>query len=149
MQPAISYPGDPDGTDGVVREGLSAPALEPAAVACHDIVVHVEHNLAGGACAEQGQVWEIDANGIPDTQNPMLVGDDEVSSGGTGNIPGGGRLLPLGDVQQRRDRRELGRRVVRRRLPDDDDLQPAAVEPGRRNAQDRAGCSSPTWRATS
>ena len=34
-------------------------------------------------------MWEIDpSTGIPDTLNPMLVGDDEVSSGGTGNIPG-------------------------------------------------------------
>jgi hypothetical protein len=34
---------------------------EPAAVACHDIVVlHMGHNIAGGACAEQGQVWNID-----------------------------------------------------------------------------------------
>jgi hypothetical protein len=57
-------------------------------VACHDIVVHVEHRIAGGACAEQGQVWEIDENGIPDTEHPMAVMDDEVSSGGTGQIPG-------------------------------------------------------------
>ena len=44
--------------------------------------------MAGGACAEQGQVWEIDENGIPDTENPMSIGDDEVSSGGTGQFPG-------------------------------------------------------------
>ena len=43
----------------------------------------MEHNIAGAACAEQGQVWEIDpATGIPDTENPMLVGDDEVSWAG-------------------------------------------------------------------
>ena len=85
--PVISYPGDPDGRMDWTEKGLTG--LEPAAVACHDIVVHMEHNLAGGACAEQGQVWEIDpATGIPDTANPMLVGDDEVSSGGTGQIPG-------------------------------------------------------------
>ncbi len=71
------------------EKGLCPPAFEPAAVACHDIVVHVEENMAGAACAEQGQVWEIDpANGIPDTANPVSVIDDEVSSGGTGNIPG-------------------------------------------------------------
>ncbi|MGH3032940.1 MAG: hypothetical protein ACRDON_00095, partial [Gaiellaceae bacterium] len=88
-QPAISYPGDPDGRMEWCEKGLCSPAFEPAAVACHDIVVHLEHNLAGGACAEQGQVWEIDpSTGVPDTENPMLVGDDEVSSGGTGNIPG-------------------------------------------------------------
>ena len=44
---------------GLAEKGLHA-ALEPAAVACHDIVTHMEHNIAGGACAEQGQVWEID-----------------------------------------------------------------------------------------
>jgi hypothetical protein len=101
-QQPISYPGDPDGKiDWCERsvilddptpggcEALSAVVgLEPAAVACHDIMVHVEHRLAGAACAEQGQVWNIDENGIPDTANPTLIGDDEVSSGGTGDIPG-------------------------------------------------------------
>jgi hypothetical protein len=34
-------------------------------------------------------VWEIDpATGLPDTENPMLVGDDKVTSGGSGQIPG-------------------------------------------------------------
>jgi hypothetical protein len=84
--PPISYPGDPDGRIDWTERNLTG--LEPAAVACHDIVVHMEHNLAGAACAEQGQVWEIDANGIPDTANPTVIVDDEVTSGGTGNIPG-------------------------------------------------------------
>src|ERR671922_360109 len=85
--PEISYPGDPDGRQDWAEKGLTG--LEPAAVACHDIVTHMEHNLAGAACAEQGQVWEVDPDtGIPDTENPMMVGDDELSSGGTGNIPG-------------------------------------------------------------
>ena len=89
VQPEISYPGDPDGINDWCERGLCAPGvLEPAAVACHDIMVHMEHDLAGAACAEQGQVWRIDEDGIPDTQNPILVGDDEVSSGGTGDIPG-------------------------------------------------------------
>jgi hypothetical protein len=87
VQPRISYPGDPDGRMEWCEKGLCA-GFEPAAIACHDIVVHVEHRVAGGACAEQGQVWEIDRNGIPDTENPMSVGDDEVSSGGTGQFPG-------------------------------------------------------------
>jgi hypothetical protein len=88
-QPPLSYPGDPDGVMDWCEKGLCPPAFEPAAVACHDIVVHVEENMAGAACAEQGQVWEIDpATGIPDTANPVSVIDDEVSSGGTGNIPG-------------------------------------------------------------
>jgi hypothetical protein len=87
-QPPISYPGDPDGHQDWQEKGLPA-TFEDGAVACHDIVTHMEHNLAGAACAEQGQVWEIDpATGIPDTENPILVGDDEVSSGGTGQIPG-------------------------------------------------------------
>ena len=90
--PRIVYPGDPDGRQDWCEKGLcSTPQapLEPAAVACHDIMTHMEHNMAGAACAEQGQVWEVDpATGIPDTDNPMLVGDDEVSSGGRGQIPG-------------------------------------------------------------
>jgi hypothetical protein len=85
-QPKIVYPGDPDGKQDWTEKGLID--LEPAAVACHDIVTHMEHNIAGAACAEQGQVWEIDpATGIPNTEDPMLVGDDEVSSGGP-NRPG-------------------------------------------------------------
>jgi hypothetical protein len=62
--------------------------LERAAVACDDIVVTVEHRMAGAACADQGQVWEIDENGIPDTEHPMLVGDDEVTGGANAQIPG-------------------------------------------------------------
>jgi hypothetical protein len=89
-QPAISYPGDPDGRiDWSERNpGLVPPAFEPGAVACHDVVVHVKHQLAGGACAEQGQVWEIGPTGIPDTATPMAIVDDEVTSGGTGQFPG-------------------------------------------------------------
>ncbi|MGH2946992.1 MAG: hypothetical protein ACRDPC_12150 [Solirubrobacteraceae bacterium] len=89
QQPEITYPGDPDGINDWCERGLCAPGvLEEAAVACHDIVVHVEHRLAGAACAEQGQVWEIGPDGIPDTLNPISIGDDEVSSGGTGQFPG-------------------------------------------------------------
>jgi hypothetical protein len=86
-EPEISYPGDPDGRQDWTEKGLVG--LEPAAVACHDIVIHVPDNIAGGACAEQGQIWEVDPDTlIPDTENPMAVGDDEVSSGGTGQFPG-------------------------------------------------------------
>lgn len=84
----ISYPGDPDNQIDWCERGLCAPELEPAARACHDIAVHVRLRLAAGACAEQGQLWRIDANGIPDTANPIWVSDDEVTSGGTGDIPG-------------------------------------------------------------
>ncbi len=90
--PEVVYPGDPDGKiDWCERNLCATPQLplEPAAVACHDIVTHMEHNLAGAACAEQGQVWKIDPHtGIPDTKNPMMVGDDKVSSGGKGQFPG-------------------------------------------------------------
>jgi hypothetical protein len=86
-EPEIRYPGDPDGKLDWTERGLTG--LEPAAVACHDVVIHVPDNIAGGACGEQGQVWEVDPNtGIPNTTNPMAVGDDEFSSGGTGQFPG-------------------------------------------------------------
>jgi hypothetical protein len=90
--PEISYkhPAMPD-PDGVMdwQEKGQPDTLEDAAIACHDIAVHMEHNIAGAACAEQGQVWEIDPDtGIPDTMNPISIGDDEVSSGGVGQLPG-------------------------------------------------------------
>jgi hypothetical protein len=90
VQPRLRYPGDPDGRIEWNERGgaFPTPAFEPAAVACHDIVVHVEHRLAGAACAEQGQVWEIRPNGIPRTRDPISIGDDEVTSGGTGQFPG-------------------------------------------------------------
>ena len=86
-EPEISYPGDPDGKFDYTERGLTG--LEPASIACHDIVVHPEDNIAGGACAEQGQIWEVDpATGIPDTENPMGIGDDALSSDGEGQFPG-------------------------------------------------------------
>jgi hypothetical protein len=92
-QPEVTYPGDPDQQiDWCERGegfGFCDPALaEPGAVACHDIVVHVEHRLAGAACAEQGQVWGIDEDGIPDTENPMSIGDDELTGGPNAQFPG-------------------------------------------------------------
>jgi hypothetical protein len=90
-EPPITYTGDPDNQIDWCERGPGACApgvLEPAARACHDIAVHVQLRLAAGACAEQGQLWEIDENGIPDTANPIWISDDEVSSGGTGDIPG-------------------------------------------------------------
>jgi hypothetical protein len=93
VQPAISYPGDPDGQIDWCERGegfgfCDPAAAEPGAVACHDIAVHVEHRMAGAACAEQGQVWEIDEDGIPMTEEPMLVGDDELTGGDDAQIPG-------------------------------------------------------------
>jgi hypothetical protein len=90
-QPEVSYPGDPDQKmEWCERGGALCPAagFEPAAVACHDIVVMVEHRMAGAACADQGQVWEIDEDGMPMTEDPMLVGDDEVTGGDNAQIPG-------------------------------------------------------------
>jgi hypothetical protein len=90
-EPPINYPGDPDNQIDWCERGSGACApgvLEPAARACHDIAVDVRRRLAAGACNEQGQLWRIDANGIPDTAHPIWVSDDEFSSGGTGNIPG-------------------------------------------------------------
>ena len=85
--PRIVYPGDPDGRIDWTERGLTG--LEPAAVACHDTVTNMDLNIAGAACAEQGQVWEVDpATGIPDTEHPVLIADDEVTSGGRGQIPG-------------------------------------------------------------
>jgi len=90
--PEISYridgwPKDPDGVQDWSEKGLTG--LEPAGVACHDVVIHVPDNILGAACAEQGQVWEVDPDTlIPDTLHPMAVGDDELSSGGTGQFPG-------------------------------------------------------------
>jgi hypothetical protein len=93
VQPEISYRSDPDERIEWCERGFdfgfcTPGAFEPAAVACHDIVVHVEHRVAGAACAEDGQVWEIDENGIPDTENPMSTGDDQLTSGGRGEFPG-------------------------------------------------------------
>jgi hypothetical protein len=86
-EPTVVYPDDPDGIMDWTERGLTG--LEPAAVACHDIVIHVPTQIAGGACAEQGQIWAVDPNtGIPDTEHPMAVGDDKFSSGGAGQFPG-------------------------------------------------------------
>jgi hypothetical protein len=90
-EPPISYPGDPDGFFEPCERGPGACApgvLINGLVACHDIAVDVRLHLAAAACAEQGQLWRVDAEGMPDTANPLWVSDDEVSSGGTGDIPG-------------------------------------------------------------
>ena len=56
--------------------------------------------------------------------------------GRQGPVPRRRRLLPLGDVRQRHGDRELGGRVVRQRLPDDDRVAGACLA-SRRDAQDR------------
>jgi hypothetical protein len=82
-QPKISYPGDPDNTFDPAEHGLVG--FNPL-TACHDIAVHVEKRLAAGACAEQTQLWRIKSNGIPDTEHPIWVFDDNTDTDG----PGGG-----------------------------------------------------------
>jgi hypothetical protein len=83
-QPKISYPGDPDNQFDPAEHGLGPPFLP--LTACHDIGVFVELNLAAAACAEQAQLWRVKPNGIPDTEHPLWVYDDNVDTDG----PGGG-----------------------------------------------------------
>ncbi len=93
-EPPISYPDDPDERFDIAERGLVDPETGEQIpglfdlVACHDIAVHVQLRLAAGACAEQGQLWTIDGNGVPDTANPIWISDDAVSSGGSGDLPG-------------------------------------------------------------
>jgi LVIVD repeat len=87
-EPSIVYPGDADNQFNWAEHGLGGlPGIEPAARACHDIAVFVERQLAAGACAEQGQLWRIKPNGIPDTENPIWVFDDVVDETGTTGDP--------------------------------------------------------------
>ena len=48
--------------------GSFAPSDNPRVT----IVTMVEHRMAGAACAEQGFVWEIDEDGIPMTDDPLV-----------------------------------------------------------------------------
>jgi hypothetical protein len=82
-QPKISYPGDPDNTFDPAEHGLAG--FNPL-TACHDIGVLVPAKLAAAACAEQVQLWRIKSNGIPDTEHPIWVFDDNSDTDG----PGGG-----------------------------------------------------------
>lgn len=88
-EPPISYPGDSDNAFVWADRGLPGPpTFEPAARACHDVQVFVEANLAAGACAEQGQLWNIDpASGIPDTANPVWVFDQTSDANGATGDP--------------------------------------------------------------
>lgn len=84
-QPRISYPGDPDNRFTPSEHGLSAPGLIDGLTACHDIAVFVELRLAAAACAEQAQLWRIKPNGIPDTEHPYWVYDDNTDADGPGS----------------------------------------------------------------
>ena len=83
-EPRISYPGDPDNRFDPQEHAF--PEGFGDLTACHDIGVFVELRLAAAACAEQAQLWRIDENGIPDTENPVWVYDDSTDTDG----PGGG-----------------------------------------------------------
>ena len=81
-EPKISYPGDPDNTFDPDEHGLHG---FNDLTGCHDIGVFVDLRLAAAACAEQVQLWRIRPNGIPDTQRPVWVFDDNVDTNGAGN----------------------------------------------------------------
>jgi hypothetical protein len=81
-QPRISYPGDPDNKFTPSEHGLTGPDLLDGLTACHDIAVFVELRLAAAACAEQAQLWRIKPNGIPDTEHPYWVYDDNTDTDG-------------------------------------------------------------------
>ncbi len=81
-EPKVSYPGDPDNRFDPAEHGLPGPFGD--LTACHDIGVFVELGLAAAACAEQAQLWRIGPDGIPDTENPIWVYDDETDTDGVG-----------------------------------------------------------------
>jgi hypothetical protein len=81
-QPKISYPGDPDNTFDPDEHGLHG---FNDLTGCHDIGVFVDLKLAAAACAEQVQLWRIRSTGIPDTQHPIWVFDDNIDANGAGN----------------------------------------------------------------
>ena len=113
-------------TRAIPTEGSTGPSagltkLEPAAVACHDIVVHMKRNIAGAACGEQDPGLEHQPRDQdPDTTNPISIADDKSGSGG--------RRLPSRGVAHSvmfsndGTMWKLGRAgPSRERLPDDDD----------------------------
>ena len=84
-EPPITYFGDPDNSFDVQEHGF--PGTFNDLRACHDIGVFVGRGLAGGACAEQAQLWRVRPNGIPDTANPIWVYDDNVDETGVTGDP--------------------------------------------------------------
>jgi hypothetical protein len=81
-EPRISYPGDPDNTFDPAEHGLNG--FIPL-TACHDIAVFVQLRLAAAACAEQAQMWRVRPNGVPDTEHPLWVFDDNEDRDGPGS----------------------------------------------------------------
>jgi LVIVD repeat-containing protein len=87
-EPRIVYPGDPDNRFVWAEHGLPPlPTDQPAARGCHDIGVFVELRLAAAACMEQGQLWRIRRNGLPDTRHPIWAFDDTVDETGITGDP--------------------------------------------------------------
>ena len=146
--PRISYPGDPDGQDRLDRAELHRARAGGGRVPRHR-----------GAHGAQPGRWRVRRAGPgvgdrPEHRDPEHRGpDDDRRRRGHlrrhGPVPRSGRLLPLGDVQQRRHGRELGRRVVRlpaaqpaatphRRLSEHDDLPAPTLEPAGRAPQERS-----------
>ena len=68
----VNYPGDPDNKFDPDEHQL--PGFGDLR-ACHDIAVYLPHRRIVGACAEQSQMWRMDAQNLPDTSNPLWVFD--------------------------------------------------------------------------
>jgi hypothetical protein len=81
-EPRISYPGDPDNRFDPDEHAL--PGFNDL-TGCHDIGVFVDLRLAAAACAEQIQLWRIRRSGIPATERPIWVFDDNVDTDGAGD----------------------------------------------------------------
>jgi LVIVD repeat len=75
----ITYPGDADNKYLPLSERGLAPPGTPDLIdgmrACHDVTVFMELRLVAAACAEQIQLWRMDADGLPDTAHPVWVYD--------------------------------------------------------------------------
>jgi hypothetical protein len=93
-EPPVNYPGDPDNKFDPEEHGIPAALGLNDLRACHDISVYVTLRLAAAACAEQAQLWRVNANGIPDTQNPIWTYDDTVDETGiTGDVNDSGVIV--------------------------------------------------------
>jgi hypothetical protein len=85
-EPKVTYPGDADNKFVPQEHGLGAatdPTLVQGMRACHDASVFVPLRLVAAACAEQAQLWRVLPNGLPDTENPIWVYDDQNDETGT------------------------------------------------------------------
>lgn len=68
----INYPGDPDNKFDPDEHQL--PGFGDLR-ACHDVAVYLPQRRVVGACAEQSQMWNLDAQNLPDTSRPVWVFD--------------------------------------------------------------------------